>query len=162
MSAPGNPLRDALEARDVSLLEGKFADDAILRSPIFSVEFQGTEELFELFEVLYEVLGEIEYTLDQPGDPHVFAWKTEVGGEPLEGVDLVSYDDAGKINEVTVFMRPLRGIAAFLDKVGPKAAARRSRGKAVLMRAMGPPPSMMMRSVANLGPKMLGMKNAKR
>jgi hypothetical protein len=152
-----NPLRAALEARDLGPLRESLAEDAVLRSPIFSVPFEGRERLLELYEVLFEVFGEMSYGADVGGDPQIFVWSSEVDGEPIEGVDTFSYDAAGKIAEITVYMRPLRGIAAFLDKAGPLLGARRSRGRAILMKVMGPPPSMMMRTVAGLGPRLLGI-----
>jgi hypothetical protein len=78
-----------------------------------------------------------------------------VNGEPLEGVDLVRYDDAGLVKEVTVFMRPLRGIAAFADATGPKLAD--SAGKRVLLRVAAAPPSLMMKALAGMGPRMVGI-----
>jgi hypothetical protein len=150
-----NPLREAMVARDIGLLERSLADDVVLRSPIFSVPFEGKPDAVRLFAALYEVLGEMTYLVDEPGDPAVFVWRTDVKGEPLEGVDLVTYDEDGLVKEVTVFMRPLRGIAAFADATGPKLAD--SAGKRVLLRAAAAPPSLMMRALAGLGPRMVGI-----
>jgi hypothetical protein len=137
------------------------SDGVILRSPIFSVEFEGRDEAMDVLEAVYEALGEVSYLYDEPGDPAVFVWKSDIDGEPVEGADLVRYDDDGKVTEVTVFLRPLRGIAAFLDKTGPILAEK--RGKHPLkFRLLAPPPSMMMRSLAALGPKMLGLRRAKK
>lgn len=137
------------------------AENVVVRSPVFSVHFDGIEEAVEVLGAVFETVGEMDYIYDEPGDPHVFAWRTDIEGEPLEGVDIVRYDGAGKISEMTIFMRPLRGIAAFLDKAGPIMGANRSRGRSLLMKAMGPPPSAMMRMVAGLGPKMLGLRQAR-
>jgi SnoaL-like domain len=150
-----NPLREAMVARDIDMLERSLADDVVLHSPIFSVPFEGKADSVRLFAALYAVLGEMTYLLDEPGDPAVFVWRTDVNGEPLEGVDLVSYDDEGLVKEVTVFMRPLRGIAAFADATGPKLAD--SAGKRVLLRAAAAPPSLMMKALAGLGPRMVGI-----
>ncbi|MFN2612027.1 MAG: hypothetical protein ABR536_01500 [Solirubrobacterales bacterium] len=155
-----NLLRDALQARDPEMARAAFAQNVIVRSPIFSVEFDGPDEATEVFGAVYRTVGEIEYLYDEPGDPHLFAWRSDVDGEPLEGVDMVRYDAAGKITEVTIFLRPLRGIAAFLDKAGPMMAEGRSKRTALLMKALGPPPSAMMRMVAGLGPRLLGLRRA--
>jgi hypothetical protein len=157
-----NPLREAIEARNTGMARTAFAENVIVRSPIFSVEFDGVDEATEVYAAVFKTVGEIEYLYDEPGDPHVFIWRTDVDGEPLEGVDMVRYDAAGKAVEVTIFLRPLRGVAAFLDKAGPIMAANRSKPRTALMKVMGPPPSAMMRLVAGLGPKMLGLKRAKR
>jgi SnoaL-like protein len=163
VATPDNPLREALIARDPEMARAAFADDVVVRSPIFSVEFDGVDEATDVMAAVFQTVGEMDYFYDERGaDLHVFAWRTDVDGEPLEGVDIVRYDNAGKIAEVTIHMRPLRGIAAFLDKGGPILAENQSRGRALLMRIMGPPPSMAMRSVAGLGPKMLGLKRARK
>jgi hypothetical protein len=161
MAPDGNPLREAFDARDPEMARAALADDVVLRSPIFSVEFDGVDEATDVLAAVYEGVGEIEYIYDEPGDPHVFAWRSDVDGEPLEGVDIVRYNDAGKVTELTVFFRPLRGIAAFLDKTGPILAKR--RGKSTLLpKLLGGPPSAMMRSVAGLGPRMMGLRRAKK
>jgi hypothetical protein len=100
-------------------------------------------------------LGEMECVLNHPGDPAFFAWRTNVGAEPLEGVDVVRLDGDGRVTEVTVLMRPLRGIAAFAEATGPRLADRRSRR--LLLRAAAAPPSLMMRALASLGPRMVGL-----
>jgi SnoaL-like protein len=156
ISGTPNPLRAAFEARDIDLLAESLAEDVVLRSPIFSVPFEGKEQCVRLFAALYETLGEMRYELDEPGDPAVFAWRTDVNGEPLEGVDLVRHDSEGKVKEVTVFMRPLRGIAAFADATGPKLAD--GPGRRFLLRAAAAPPSLMMRALAGLGPRMVGLR----
>ncbi len=151
-----NPMREAFTARDLDQMEAALADEVVLRSPIFSVPFEGKAEVLRLFAALYETLGEMEYVLDEGGDPAVFAWRTDIDGEPLEGVDLVRYDGDGKIREVTVFMRPLRGIAAFADAMAPRLGE--SRARQALLRVAGAPPSLMMRALAGIGPRMLGLK----
>jgi hypothetical protein len=70
-------------------------------------------------------------------------------------VDLVRFDDAGKIKEVTVFMRPLRGIAAFADATGPLLAG--NPAQRALLKVAAAPPSLMMRALAGLGPRMVGI-----
>ena len=148
-------MREAFTARDLDALERALADDVVLRSPIFSVPFEGKADVLRLFAALYEALGEMEYVLDEAGDPAVFAWRTSIDGEPLEGVDLVRYDGDGLVSEVTVFMRPLRGIAAFADAMAPRLADTPARR--AMLRVAGAPPSLMMRALAGLGPRMVGL-----
>jgi hypothetical protein len=148
-------MREAFAARDIDAMERALADDVVLRSPIFSVPFEGKADVLRLFAALYEALGEMDYVLDEPGDPAVFAWRSDIDGEPLEGVDLVRYDTEGRIREVTVFMRPLRGIAAFADAMAPLLG--KGRARRALLRVAGAPPSLMMRALAGLGPRLVGV-----
>ena len=148
-------MRDAFAARDLEAMGRALAGDVVLRSPIFSVPIEGKDECLRLFAAIYEVLGEMDYVLDEPGDPAVFSWRSDVDGEPLEGVDLVRYDDGGRVREVTVFMRPLRGIAAFADATGAKLARELPLPRRLLLRAAGAPPTLMMRAMAGAGPRLL-------
>jgi hypothetical protein len=153
-----NPLRAAMDARDPEMVATALADDAVLHSPILSVPFRGREEISDVFAVVYEVLGEVEYLIDVPGDPHLFVWRSDVDGEPLEGVDMFRVDDRGKITEVTVIMRPLRGVAAFLDASATGWAQRRALGaRGIAMHAGTKPLVAMMRLMASRAPKMTGL-----
>jgi hypothetical protein len=158
--APGSdhPLRAAMETRDLALLAEHLHPDVVLHSPVLSVPFEGREKVLELYDVLFAVLGEVTYREDVPDDPRVLVWQTHMGGVPLDGVDLVTYDDAGQVTEITVHLRPLTGIAAFLDATGPALAARRSRSRAVLVRLAGRPPSAAMRLMATTAPRLLGLR----
>jgi hypothetical protein len=155
-----NPLRAALQARDPAMIERALAADAIVHSPILDVPFEGREEVTKLFSVIYEVLGEVSYPFDVPGDPHVFGWSSDVRGEPLEGVDLFSRNERGEVDEITVMMRPFRGIAAFLDATGP-LAAKRLGGSPWAVRVATPPTSAAMRLTARFAPRTLGMRRAR-
>lgn len=147
-----------MDARDPQILVRSLAPGAIVRSPIFSAPFEGSEEIADLYAVVFEVLGEISYQSDQPGDPHLFAWRSDVKGEPLEGVDMFTRNEQGLIGEVTIFLRPLRGVAAFIDAATAEWTRRNSSGgRAVAMRAATAPPVAMMKLLASTGPRMMGL-----
>ncbi len=147
-----------MDARDPEIVGRALAPDAVLHSPILSVPFRGRDDITDAFSVVYEVIGEVEYVIDVPGDPHLFAWRSEVGGEPLEGVDMFRVDGKGQITEVTVMMRPLRGIAAFLDESAAGWARRRGLGgRGAAMRAATKPAVAVMRLLASGAPKMMGL-----
>ena len=156
MTDPGNPLREAMDARDPRLLEDSLAADVVINSPIFSAPFRGREAAIEVFSIVYEVFGPMTYGLDVPGDPHLFAWSSEVDGEPVEGVDLFRRNAAGEVSEVTVYMRPMRGVAAFLEAAGTAVAQRRDGGRALVLRAASFPVAPLMKLTGRLGSRLLG------
>jgi hypothetical protein len=152
------PLRVAFEARDHAGIVEALAPDVVLRSPIFEVPFRGIEEAGALFEVLLEVLWPLEYIAEIPGDPHVLYFRGEIKGTEIEGCDLLSFDDQGRVQEITVFLRPFPGIAAFLSAMGPKLGRKRGgAGRAAATAAAGAPVGAMMRLTAAAGPKLLGL-----
>ena len=50
------------------------------------------------------------------------AARGRVGERELQGIDLISLDDEGRIRNLDVLMRPLNGIAALRDIVAPQMA----------------------------------------
>jgi hypothetical protein len=156
------PMRVAFEARDHAALMDALADDVVLRSPIFEVPFIGKDEASDLFAAILEVLWPVTYLAEIPGDPHVLHFRGEIDGTEVEGCDLVRFDDQGKVREITVFLRPFPGIAAFLGATAPTLGQRRGgRRRAVVMRLAGAPVSFFMRSTAAAGPKLLRMKGSR-
>ena len=78
-------------------------------------------------------------------------------------MDLLRFDDQGKVKEITVFFRPFPAVAAFLSQTGPKLARRRSgAGTAAPLRIAGAPLGALMRATAATGPRMLGLSRGKR
>ncbi|HEY6653450.1 MAG TPA: nuclear transport factor 2 family protein [Solirubrobacterales bacterium] len=99
MAAPvtPTPLRAAFEARDLDAIVAALAPDVVLRSPIFAVPFTGIDEASDLFAVLLDALWPLTYLDEIPGDPHVLHFTAEIKGEQLEGVDLLRFDQRGRV-----------------------------------------------------------------
>ena len=156
------PLRAAFEARDHAALVEALSPDVVLWSPIFEVPFTGRDEVGDLFAVLMDELWPLTYLDDIPGDPHVLHFTAEVGGKRLEGVDLLRFDEDGRVKDITVFLRPFPAVAAFLSDTGPKLADKRGgSGRAAFLKVAGAPVSALMRTTAATGPRLLGLRRSK-
>jgi SnoaL-like domain len=154
------PLRTAVEARDHDGIVAALAPDIVLRSPIFDRPFTGIDEVGDLFAVLLETLWPITYLDEIPGDPHILHFTGEIKGDELEGIDLIHFDDRGRIKEMTVFFRPFPGVAAFMSATGPKLGRRRGgAARAAIMRMALAPGNFFMRRTAASGPGLLGLKS---
>jgi hypothetical protein len=155
-----NPMREPMLARDAEALRATLAEDVVLHSPIIDVPFRGIDEVGDLYVVLLDAFEEFGYGLEMPTDDGLlFSWHAVVGGTSVEGVDIVRLDADGKVAELTVFMRPLAGVAAFVDATGaPLARMRVGRSRAALMRVLGPPGSMAMRMTARFAPRLLKLR----
>jgi hypothetical protein len=159
-SVAPTPLRVAFEARDHDAIVAALAPDVVLTSPIFEVPFTGIEEASDLFAVLLEVLWPITYLDEIPGDPHVLHFTAEINGTELEGVDFLRFDDQGRVKEITVLLRPFKGVAAFMSATGPKLGRRRGgAGRAAVLRVASAPLTFFMRRTAASGPALLGLKS---
>jgi hypothetical protein len=76
------------------------------------------------------------------------------GGAELEGTDLMRLDEDGKIREMTVFIRPLPGLAAFAAALGPRVARRRGRARGALLALMARPLAAVIRSGDGIGTRL--------
>jgi SnoaL-like domain len=132
-----HPFRAAWQTRDLDAWVDALAPDVVLHSPVTKTPFHGREAAAELYGILFTALGDVEITDEFAlGDSHAFFWRAEIGGQSIEGADLVRSDAVGKIVEVRVLIRPLVNIAAFAAAVGPPLAAKRGRFRAPLLRLL--------------------------
>jgi hypothetical protein len=153
------PTRVAFEARDHDALVAALAPEVVLHSPIIEVPFTGIDEVGELFGVLMEQLWPIEYLDEIPGDPHVLHWTGEIKGQRIDGIDLLRFDDQGRVSEMTVFFRPLAGVATFLGATGPKLGRKRGGPlRGALIAAGGAPANAMMKASAAAAPTLLRLR----
>jgi hypothetical protein len=78
----------------------------------------------------------------------------------VEGIDLLRFDQEGRIKEMTVLFRSFTGVAAFLSATGPKLGRRRGGGgRAAVMRVATAPLTFFMRRTAASGPGLLRLKS---
>ena len=149
-------LRAAMEARDHAAVVSLFAPDIVLHSPILGTRFEGVAALSDLYAAIIETFTDYRYTATMEGDgQHLLAFSGAMRGVKLQGVDFVRVDDEGRITEMTVMLRPLAGVIAFLIALGPPLARRRGRQQALAMRIAGPPLMPIAKLVDWLAPRMV-------
>jgi hypothetical protein len=136
--APLHPFQRAFLGRDVDAIAETLAPDVVLNSPIISTRFRGREEVTHLFSAIFETLDVVGYTDTVEGEPLVTVFKARIGRQEMEGVDIFRFDEAGKIRELTVLIRPLAGLTALAAALGPRLT-RSSRARAVLVRLLSTP-----------------------
>ena len=52
----------------------------------------------------------------------VLEFSAKVGGRELKGIDMIRFDEAGKIVEFEVMVRPMSGLAALGEEMGRRLA----------------------------------------
>lgn len=153
-----SPYRAALDARDPDMLAAACTPDVVFNSPITSrVRIQGPGEFADLFRSVLEVYDEFR-CVDElgTGDTRVVQLRARVGRQELEEVQIVRLDEAGRVREVTMFVRPLAGLAAVTAALAPRLAGRRSRWRGVLMAALSRPLAVMTRVGDRAGARLVG------
>jgi SnoaL-like domain len=155
-SAP-DEIRIAFETHDHDRIVRVLAPDVVLNSPIVDTPFRGRDEVADLYAALLDTFEQVTYVAETEADgAHIVVFTATVKGTPLEGVDIIRLNDTGQVREMTIFMRPLRGVAAFVEEIGPRLARRRGKSVA-LVRVATPPATAMMRVLARFAPRMTGV-----
>ena len=116
--------RAAAEGKDFSAIEELFADQVSFRSPVVFKPYEGREALGVLLGAVAQVFEEFRYT-DQveTGDTAVLVFEARVGDRELNGVDILRFDEDGRIGELIVMVRPMSAMNALADAMESKLAA---------------------------------------
>ncbi len=133
-SATTERFRRAAEAHDIAGVLETLASNVVLRSPITDrVSFNGREEIRALLGSVFATISDIRYFADV-GDERTRAlfYRANVNGQPLEEATRIELDDDGQIREITLFFRPLPGLATLTAALAPRVARRRGRVRAVI------------------------------
>ena len=124
-----NPItfRKAVEAGDLEEMMAQFAEDAVLHSPVTFKPFEGRAAIQQLLTILLDIFQDFRYTdeLEAQDGTAALIFRARVGDRDLQGLDLIRFDEAGLIRDLTVMIRPRSAIEALLAEVGPRLAASR-------------------------------------
>ncbi len=120
-----HPFRRAAEAKDLDLLRETLTEDVVLHSPILFKGFEGREMAMVVLSNVIEVFEDFRY-LDEVHDDGtvVLRFAATVDGKfEIEGIDYLTLDPDGRVSEVTVFLRPLKAVNAFNERMVARLAA---------------------------------------
>jgi hypothetical protein len=138
---PAERMAVAMASRDFDAIRPLLAPGVVLRSPITSsFTFQGPDEILELLRVVRDAYEQLEYTdVFGSGDTWVQVFKTRVRGQEMEGLDLMRLDGEGRVEEFTVFFRPLPGLAALTAGLAPPLAAKQGDARGLAAKLLTAP-----------------------
>ncbi|MFF3017626.1 nuclear transport factor 2 family protein [Streptomyces sp. NPDC057939] len=109
--------RAAVEKGDLGALDDLFTDDIRLYSPVKFKPFEGKDMVMGLFGVLLRTFEDLRYLgrLDgaaetsadgQEAPSVILPFRALVEGKQIHGIDLLQFDEEGRIKEFTVMVRP--------------------------------------------------------
>jgi hypothetical protein len=131
--------RRAAEAGDVDGVLSTLAPNVVFHSPITErVVFRGHQEMRELLSAVFSTVTEVRYFADVGDDrTRVLFDHLRVNGLEMEQAHRVSLNEHGEIEEITVFFRPLPGLARLTCALGPRIAeARHGHARGVIARLL--------------------------
>lgn len=118
--------RRAVEAGNLEDLLSLFREDAVLHSPITFQPFEGKPAIRRLLGIIFEVFQDFHYTdeLDSAdGMTKTLVFRATVKSRDAEGIDLIRFDEAGMVRDLTVMVRPRSSMEALLGEVAPRLTA---------------------------------------
>ena len=117
-----HPFRAAVEARDIDAGLALFTEDATLDSPVAFKPFVGIDAVSVVLRSVIETFEDFHYTheFEAPDGSHALIFEARVGEKSVQGLDLLTTDDSGRITNLTVMIRPMSGLAALAEEMGKK------------------------------------------
>ncbi|MGP3750247.1 nuclear transport factor 2 family protein [Streptomyces sp. IBSNAI001] len=120
--------RAAVEKGDHAALEELFTEDARLFSPVKFTPFEGRPMVLGLFGVLLRTFEDFRYVGQFEGEAstsaegtqepsEILLFRATVNGKAIHGIDLLQFDEDGRIKEFTVMVRPMSAVQALGEAV---------------------------------------------
>jgi hypothetical protein len=119
-----HPFRLAVESGDLDALRGLLADDVAFYSPVVHKPYRGREIVGQVLAFAAATLADFRY-VDEVGDGDRVAliFQARVGDRDVHGVDLVHTDADGRVDELTVMVRPMSGLIALGEAMRERVVA---------------------------------------
>ena len=120
--------RAAAEAKDFSQVDDLLAEDVTFRSPAVFKPYEGRDVVKVILGAVVQVFEDFRYLDQVEGDDRaVLIFEAKVGDRELQGVDILRFDDEGRVDELTVMIRPLTGLNAVAEEMGRRLEAAGAR-----------------------------------
>ena len=113
MNEPVSKWHEVVKNRDYNLLTEILHDDVIFYSPVVYSPQHGKDITLKYLAAASEVFNSSNFKYIKEINNQNFTsleFTLTIDDTEINGIDLISWDDAGLITEFKVFMRPLRGV----------------------------------------------------
>ncbi len=98
---------------DAELLSAQIAEDAVFHSPVVHSPQEGKAKVMMYLLSAAKVLGNDSFAYVREivdGNAALLEFTSEIDGIKINGIDLIQFDDAGKIIDFKVMVRPLKAV----------------------------------------------------
>ena len=108
---------EVVAAKDPGLLDALLADEAVFRSPAVHTPQEGKELTTTYLSASLVVLGPTLIYRHGWYDVSsaILEFTAELEGLTLHGIDMIRWDDAGRITEFTVMVRPFKALQKLME-----------------------------------------------
>lgn len=111
---------------DPDVLSDLLADDAVFHSPVVHTPQVGKPVVMAYLVAASQVLGNDSFRYVRElvdGNEMMLEFVTEIDGVTINGVDIIRFDDHGKICYFKVMVRPLKAINKVWETMAAQLAA---------------------------------------
>lgn len=113
--------RTAVEAGHVDGMVELLAPTVVFNSPVTFHPFRGSETVALVLKAVLEVFEDFRYIdLMEGEEMAALVFEARVGDRDVTGIDLFRPTSDGRIAELTVLVRPLSGLVALAEAMGPR------------------------------------------
>jgi hypothetical protein len=114
-----------IQAGNLSDLNDLLADDVVFRSPVAYKPYEGKQVVFFILTNVIQVFENFTYHREfytEDGENVVLEFSANVSGKSLKGIDMIRFNEQGKIVDFEVMIRPMSGLAELAEQMGIRIA----------------------------------------
>ncbi len=105
--------------QDDKIFDALVADEAVFRSPFLWKPKHGKNTLRIVLNAASQVFEDFAYHRElTDGSSVVLEFSAHIGAIELKGIDLIRFNEDGKIIEFEVMVRPFKGLQALAEAMG--------------------------------------------
>ena len=115
-----------LEARDMAILAELLHPDVVFRSPMAHSPYTGSLAVGLILKTVITIFENFTYHrefVSNDGLQVVLEFSAVVDGKALKGIDMIGFDEHGKIIDFEVMIRPFNALAALGKEMGARVGA---------------------------------------
>lgn len=116
---------DLLERNAMEDLDALLSDKVVFRSPVAHTPYPGKAAIKLVLKTVNTVFQNFHYHrsfVSEDGHSVVLEFSAEVDGKAIKGIDMVRFDEDGRIEEFEVMVRPMSGLQALAAQMAAKLA----------------------------------------
>lgn len=128
-----NRWHEMIRTGNLKALPDLLDSKAVFRSPMAHTPYPGAPVVSMILNTVFEVFEDFNYHRElatADGLNVVLQFSAKVGTYELKGIDMIRFDEQGKIVEFEVMVRPLSGLQALGEEMGRRLGAYLAAAKA--------------------------------
>jgi len=116
---------ELLERNAMEELDALLSDNIVFRSPVAHTPYPGKAAIKLVLKTVNTVFENFQYHrsfVSEDGRSIVLEFSAEVSGKALKGIDMLRFDEHGRVEEFEVMVRPMSGLQALGAQMAAKLA----------------------------------------